>query len=314
MINNTYKIYLLTFEDGYVYVGKTKRTLSTRFSGHKHSIHKKYKLYTHWSKLNSEPTIECLESNLSKEQALMLEHDYILAYMYMTDKVLNENIGSNLSDKVKEKIGITRKGKYCGENSSFYGRKHSEETKLKISKANKGKLIGENNPMYGKTHSDEVKNRLSKIAKINSFGENNPMYGKHHSCETKNKIRLALGKPKDYYAVNPTIRSSFKRSCSRYNWNFSNFEEIFHSYKVRNNKKISTYLYIFRGLDYINIPNQETVGKKDLKYWETHSTPRYHFKRVCNSRGLEFEDFNEVLDNIHSQPNRKKYFYFKKSY
>lgn len=164
---NTYKIYLITFDDGFIYVGKTKNTLLHRLKQHKNNLinGKSYKLYEHWKEVGIDPIIECLECNLSNEKAIQLEHDYILAYMFLTDKVLNENIGSNLSNEAKLKISKSRKGKYCGDKNGFYGKTHSIKTKLKISNSNKGKLKGENNPMYGKTHTDEVKNTISMKAK-----------------------------------------------------------------------------------------------------------------------------------------------------
>lgn len=311
---NTYKIYLINFDDGFIYVGKTKNTLIHRLKQHKANLisGKSYKLYEHWKSIGIDPSIECLECNLSKEKAIQLEHDYTLAYMFLTDKILNENIGSNLSSKTKLKISESRKGKYCGNQNGFYGKTHSIKTKLKISNSNKGKLKGENNPMYGKTHTDEVKHILSMKAKENNQGEDNPMYGKHHSSDSKLKIKNSLGKPKEYYELNPTTRSSFKRTCSRYGWNFINFEETFHSYKIfKNNCKQAMYTYIFRGENYIRDIDYKTVLLKPLEYWETHSTRRHHFKRVCNDRQLLFSDFNEVLDETTKTKKYKKYFYFK---
>lgn len=243
-MNGGYSIYLITFEDGYVYVGKTKKSINYRYKQHKNSIHKHNKLYQHWVNSKQDPSIECLESCLSCDKARELEREYTIAYMNMTDKVLNENIGSNLSDDTKSKISESRKGKYCGKNNSFYGKTHTDETKNKISVVNKGKLLGENNPMYGKTHTDEVKQILSLKAMENNKGENNPMYGKHHSKESIDKIKLAHSRPKEYYSFNPTSRPSFKRTCSRYEWNFDNFEEIFHSYR-HNIDGSSTRLYIY---------------------------------------------------------------------
>lgn len=41
------------------------------------------------------------------------------------------NIGKKLSDDTKLKISIARKGRFAGENSPWYGRKHTKESKLK---------------------------------------------------------------------------------------------------------------------------------------------------------------------------------------
>lgn len=48
------------------------------------------------------------------------------------------NLGKKMSEEQKKKISESRKGKYTGENSSFYGKHHTEEAKEKMSKAHKG--------------------------------------------------------------------------------------------------------------------------------------------------------------------------------
>ena len=64
------------------------------------------------------------------------------------------------------------------EHSSLH--KPSEETKKKMSKAKKGKYLGENNSFYGKHHSEESKKKMSEAKK-----------GKHHSIESRRKISEA---------------------------------------------------------------------------------------------------------------------------
>ena len=43
-----------------------------------------------------------------------------------------------VSEETKKKMSKAKKGKYLGENNSFYGKHHSEESKKKMSEANKG--------------------------------------------------------------------------------------------------------------------------------------------------------------------------------
>jgi len=50
--------------------------------------------------------------------------------------VIGENNPSK-NHEVNLKKSNTLRGKYCGENGLFYGRKHTEETKRKMSEANK---------------------------------------------------------------------------------------------------------------------------------------------------------------------------------
>ena len=55
---------------------------------------------------------------------------------------LTENEHSSLhkpSEETKKKMSKAKKGKYLGENNSFYGKRHSEESKKKMSEANSGK-------------------------------------------------------------------------------------------------------------------------------------------------------------------------------
>jgi hypothetical protein len=76
------------------------------------------------------------------------------------------NFGKHLSEETKEKLSISKKGRYAGEKNPFYGKTHSLKTRIKMSIArceffdnggeiwSKGKkapqLSGKNNPMYGR--------------------------------------------------------------------------------------------------------------------------------------------------------------------
>ena len=77
-------------------------------------------------------------------------------------------------------IGQTKRSLEWRLNNPFCGHfvhafeKHTNKTKQKISESLKGKNIGENHPMYGKHLSKEHKQKLSE--KLS--GENHPMYGK----------------------------------------------------------------------------------------------------------------------------------------
>jgi group I intron endonuclease len=84
--------------------------------------------------------------------------------------------GKPLSEEHKIKSGQSRKGKYTGENSSFWGKHHSEETRQKLSELHSG----ENNPYFGKHHSEETKIKISDGGR-----------GLTRSEETRKKISLA---------------------------------------------------------------------------------------------------------------------------
>lgn len=133
--------------------------------------------------------------------------------------------GKHRSEKTKQKISNSLKGKMVGEKHPMYGKRfseeykrklseshkgqkawnkgipHSEETKEKLSRANKGKKLSEETKKKiseslkghfswnkGKKlgpHSEETKRKISELHK----GRPGYFKGKHHSEETKNKIR-----------------------------------------------------------------------------------------------------------------------------
>ncbi len=87
------------------------------------------------------------------------------------EKIRQHHIGRICSNKTKEKISKSNKGrifakekgrihssKMQGEKNPFYGKKHSQETKDRISKLNKGKI----SPMKGRNLSEEAKKLISQ--------------------------------------------------------------------------------------------------------------------------------------------------------
>ena len=70
-----------------------------------------------------------------------------------------------------------------GENSPFFGRKHSEQTKKLLSELKSGEnhplrgKFGADHPSYGRFHSEEAKIKMSEV----KMGDKNPMYGRAHS-------------------------------------------------------------------------------------------------------------------------------------
>ena len=64
------------------------------------------------------------------------------------------NKGKPKTEEARKKLSEALKGKYTGENSSFYGKTHSEEAKKKIGEAQKGKL-----------KSEEHKNKIREAKK-----------------------------------------------------------------------------------------------------------------------------------------------------
>lgn len=97
--------------------------------------------------------------------------------------------GHETSEETRRKMSEALKGKYVGENASFYGKRHTEESKKKMSEAKKKMYVGENHPFYGKNHTEEAKKKMSEARKGKYTGENNSFYGQKHSEETRAKMR-----------------------------------------------------------------------------------------------------------------------------
>jgi len=87
-----------------------------------------------------------------------------------------------------------------GHNMKGSKRFFTKEHKQKISISRQGKFTGEKNPFYGKTHTDKTKKKISrkgctlstdhKIKISNSLkGSKNPFYGKNHTRSTKQKLK-----------------------------------------------------------------------------------------------------------------------------
>ena len=104
----------------------------------------------------------------------------------------------------------------CGENSPFYGRKHTEETKRKMSEAQKGRKISKEhrkkikNSLIGKVRPEKVKEKIRNTRK-----ERNSGYGNKHSQETKNKMSKS-GKGKVFWN-NGEINTK-SRECPGNEW------------------------------------------------------------------------------------------------
>lgn len=78
-------------------------------------------------------------------------------------KLSKSHIGHTLSDYTKLKLSISKKG-----------HKVTYQTRQKISNSRKGKYIGENSPWFGRKHTEEEKRKISENhAHINGENHNN---------------------------------------------------------------------------------------------------------------------------------------------
>ena len=96
--------------------------------------HCHHRLETH----NSDGERRLVDITVAELQALgMYYHRPSSELIFLTES--EHNSLHKPSAEAKNKMSKVRKGKYLGENNSFYGKHHSEESKKKMSKANKGR-------------------------------------------------------------------------------------------------------------------------------------------------------------------------------
>lgn len=169
-----------------IYFGITRHNFNARYKGdivNTHNEHLKYSIEKYGIEnfeINEEFDVAYNENDLYD-----LEDMYICIYNTIDDKYGynkrrsgKEHKGSGLrSEESKQKQGEARKGKYSGENSAWYGKKHTEEAKTKISNALKGNTYN-----TGKTLSEEHKDKIRKST-----------IGKKHSNEAKIKMSRSRG-------------------------------------------------------------------------------------------------------------------------
>ncbi len=111
------------------------------------------------------------------------KYEQFLIDWYGLENLCNVHLGGNgflssinhphynkhFSEEHRKNISESRKGKYCKENNSFFGKTHTKEAKEKMSK-NHYDTNGEKNPMFGKCHSDVTKQKMN----IKNAGSGNP--------------------------------------------------------------------------------------------------------------------------------------------
>lgn len=161
-------IYLITNKiNNKKYVGKTIKSLPTRFYNHCYASKNGSTTYFH------------------KALRKYGEDNFIIEELDRCDiNILGE----------KEIEWITSlKPEYnqtLGGDGGILGYSHTEETKKLISLKRKGKFLGEENPFYNQTHTEEQKNNWSKMRK----GQPSPcgFAGKSHKEESKSKTSQTL--------------------------------------------------------------------------------------------------------------------------
>lgn len=83
--------------------------------------------------------------------------------------------GYSMSEETRQKLRLSRLGRFCGENSPNYGKHPSIETRHKMSIAKKELYLGSGNPFYGKSHSEESKRKISETKFANGMVSETPV-------------------------------------------------------------------------------------------------------------------------------------------
>lgn len=112
----------------------------------------------------------------------------------------------------------------------FYGKERSKLIKQKMSKSRKGKFAGKNSPWYGKKHTKEWKLKMS--AKIKEWHKThaNPVLGKHWKNPGKGP---RFGKSAPYYTRKTgwKKRKDLNNQFFRSTWE-ANFARILNYWKI----------------------------------------------------------------------------------
>lgn len=168
-------IYKATFENGKCYIGQTTKTLKTRRSAHITNNHRKNVCFRRAIDKYGKDSIswEIIDTASSIEELNEKEQYWIEYYnSYINSENSNgynmtlggsSTLGWIPSQKTKENISKSLKGKFAGnkspqygktgELSTWWGRKHTEEEKRKIAEGNK------------KPKSEDTKRKISASLK-----------------------------------------------------------------------------------------------------------------------------------------------------
>lgn len=194
------------------------------------------------------------------EKANYWEIKFIRQYNTQTPNGMNIMKGgknSPLAEITKQKLSESKKGKYCGEKNSMWGKHHTEETISKIKDALIGKPLDENR-----------KKNMSKSHQLNKETGNLPPRRKHN--DLPKYIYYVQSKNKRGYEVrhHPTLKQ-----------------------KQFTMKSISLEENLKRAIDYLkdidNIANQKI--QKQFQIYE--NLPRY-VRHIQSERYSGFEVTN----------------------
>ena len=162
------RIYKITNKlNGKFYVGKTMKSLSTRFYKHCYdAVKRNSRCYFH------KAIRKYGKENFVIEELEVCKNDLGNREIFWI---------SSLNPEYNQTLGG---------DGGMLGYSHTQDTKKLLSLKRKGKFVGEENPFYNQTHTKEQKEKWSKMRK----GQPSPcgFAGKSHKEESKSKTSQTL--------------------------------------------------------------------------------------------------------------------------
>lgn len=187
--------------NGKIYIGKTSRTLKKllyRYYRDRKILNRP--ITSAIQKYGVGNFIFNIIDFASTEEELNAKEIFWIDLLNSRNKLIGYNLalggagvcGIKLTEKQKRTIGERFKG-----HTFNLGRKHTEAAKLRMRQSKAGKYIGENSPFYGQKHTLETRNKISLIqtgktweerlgndraktlkeeSRIRFSGENNPLF------------------------------------------------------------------------------------------------------------------------------------------
>ena len=113
----------------------------------------------------------------------------------------------------------------------------------------------------------------------------------------------AMYKSFEYYESNPVDRTFFKNKCKREGVDFESFKEIWNGDKVRNGRKLFTYV---KYNENECVVDRQYKKSNDYLYYSKHPSTRDNFERWCLRNGFDLNMFHEEYVGTKLYKNNKK--------